>query len=57
MALIGVIGAAKAQGADVDIPSLADARADFDEWLMSDDDDGGSDDHILKSALGLRTGA
>jgi hypothetical protein len=56
LALIGVVGAARAQGADVDIPTLAEAKAHFDEWLLGDLDGTDDDEKTLKSALGLSIG-
>jgi hypothetical protein len=56
LALIGVIGAARAQGAEVDIPTIADARDHFDAWLIDGGDEDLSDDTMIKRALGLREG-
>lgn len=53
LALITVIGAARAQGAEVDIPSLAEARAHFDEWLLGDEETASVDETIMLQALGL----
>jgi hypothetical protein len=57
LAVVGAIATAKIQGADIDVPTLAEARTHFNTWLLSDDDDGDdSDDAVLKRALGLRKG-
>lgn len=46
---------ARANGADVEIPSLHEAKAQFDEWLMSEPEYGeGSNDIMVKRALGLK---
>lgn len=51
-----MLGAARAQGADVEIPSLSEARASFDEWLMDDTEETVPDDKVMMRALGLGGG-
>ena len=53
IALIGVVGAARAQGSEMDLPSLSEARAQFDEWLLEDDEAVVSDQSVIMRALGL----
>lgn len=55
IALIGVAGAIRAQGADVEVPNLADVRQAFDDWLYSEPAEE-TDDIMIRRALGLREG-
>lgn len=51
------MGNARAQGADVEIPSLSDAKDEFDTWLMSNAIEGTTTGEMLiKRALGLKEG-
>lgn len=56
LAYIGIMGNARAQGADVEIPTLAEARKRFDDWLVDDDDGIVSDERVIMRALGLGGG-
>lgn len=56
LALIVVFGNARSQGAEVEIPTLADAREHFDNWLLGDAEPGNDDHDVMKQALGLTTG-
>lgn len=48
------MGAVRAQGNDIDIPSIEDAKKHFDDWLMSDPIGAfDSDDIVMRRALGL----
>jgi hypothetical protein len=53
-AIIGVFGSIRAAGSEVEIPSMAEARADFDEWLWAEPEEVVSDGSVIKRALGLR---
>lgn len=45
---------ARASGADVDIPSWTEARAEFDEFLFSEPDPVDTERQMQLMALGLR---
>jgi hypothetical protein len=50
------MGAIRAQGNDIEIPSLDDAKKHFDDWLMSEPEPDVSlvsDDKVMRRALGL----
>lgn len=51
--MIGVVGAAKIQGADVEIPSVGEAKREFDEWLMSVATESNTGEMLIKRALGI----
>lgn len=56
IAFMGIMGAARSQGADVEIPTVHEARQHFDDWLLDDSDDAVSHDKMLMRALGLGGG-
>lgn len=56
LALVGPITAARIQGADVEIPTLAGAREHFNAWLLSDEGGDDSDNAVMLRALGLGKG-
>jgi hypothetical protein len=48
------MGAVRAQGNEIDIPTIEDAKKHFDDWLMSDHiTELDSDDIVIRRALGL----
>lgn len=54
--MIAIIGAAKVQGADIEIPTIAEARREFDEWLVSEAAESQTGEMLIKRALGLKEG-
>lgn len=54
--MVGPLTAARIQGADVEIPTLAGARESFNAWLLSDEGGDDSDNAVMLRALGLGKG-